>query len=123
MATYTNVQVPVLLPCIMMSSLQLGMVPLVGNIDSTIWLPDLHDLFLLILVHAHTIFHYVTVHPFPHMLKSSSTHTLSCHFTYYHVGSTKHIILPLLHNMMTRGAYFYAQNIQHTFHTIVIART
>ena len=58
---------------------------------------------------------------FPHMLKSSSTHTLLCHFTYYHVGSMKHIILPLLHNMMTHGVYFYAQNIQHTFCTTVFA--
>ena len=54
------------------------MVLLIGNIDSTIWLPYLHDLFLLILVHSRTIFHYVTV-PLFHTFWSLVQHTL------YHV--------------------------------------
>ena len=62
-------------PYIMMSSLLLGMVLLVGNVDSTIWLPYLHDLFLLILVHAHTAVHYVTV-PLFHICWSLVQQTL-----------------------------------------------
>ena len=61
----------------MMSNLLLGMVLLVGNMDSTIWLPYLHDLSLLILVHTHTTVHYVTV-PLIHTCCSLVQHTLYC---------------------------------------------
>jgi hypothetical protein len=46
--------------------------------DSIIWLPCLHDLFLLILVHTCTIVHCVILFLFPCMCYSVVKHALCC---------------------------------------------
>ena len=53
-ATSINIHVPFSLSRIIMSGLLLGIVLSVCIVGSTIWLPCLLDLFLLILAHVHT---------------------------------------------------------------------
>ena len=53
-AASINIHVPFSLSQIIMSGLLLGIVLSVCAVDSTIWLPCLLDLFLLILAHVHT---------------------------------------------------------------------
>jgi hypothetical protein len=53
-ATSINIHVPFTLSRITMSGLLLGMVRQFVLFGSTVWLPYLLDLFLLILVHVHT---------------------------------------------------------------------
>jgi len=79
-----NIHVPFSLSRIIMSGLLLGILlsVCIVLVDSTICLPCLLDLFLLILAHIHTsVFFLSNCTPVSlHMLKCSCTHTLSCLF-------------------------------------------
>ena len=59
-------------------------------VDSTIWLPSLFDLFLLILAHAHNSVFFIQFYIFMPMLKCSWAHTLSCPLMYCSFASTGH---------------------------------
>ena len=60
-----------------------------AHVDSIIWLLYLQNLFLLILVHAHTSVHCLILHPFPWICKSLVQNT------HYHVPLCI-VLLPIL---------------------------
>ena len=64
-ATYFNLHIPFSFSRITMSGSLLGMVLKVCTVVSIIQLPYLHDLFLLILVHAHTSVQCLILSLFP----------------------------------------------------------
>lgn len=77
-ATAISLHVHSLLSWVKISSLPLGMIPLVCLIDSIIKSRFLHNLFLLILVHAHTIVHCLILPLLPCIC--SSALCVSCVF-------------------------------------------
>jgi hypothetical protein len=76
---------------IVMSGLLVMVLCLSALVDSTVWLPWLLGVFLLILVRVHTSVFLSNFTPVSlHMLKCSCAHTLSCLFSYCSFASIGH---------------------------------
>ena len=59
-------------------------------VDSKIWLPDLHDLFRLILAHGHAILHCLVLPLFRCIRYSVAKHTLYSVLCVFYFTNTEH---------------------------------